>query len=365
MNFTTDYNEILDRVENFDPNDYSKSRNYIDGTVSYLSPYISRGLISTRTVFDALMSKNYPWYKVEKFIQELAWREYWQNCWVHNNNIDEDIKHDQTYVDNFKIPVSVRFAQTGIKAIDKAINSLKKDGYMHNHVRMYVASLCCNFGHSHWLKPAKWMFYHLYDGDWASNALSWQWVAGTNSSKKYVFNQENVNEFCHSKQSNTFIDVDYDELNRIDKPSPLEETDDLKLKTVLPNWTSPIIKKKKVNLFTYYNLDPQWNQSDDAENIMILEPRLFEEYPVSQNVLQFALDLSKNIPHIQYYCGNFEDLKKKHPSKEFHFKEHPTNKHFDGLQHERDWIFNVHRYYPSFFSFWKKCKATKGWKNRR
>ncbi len=365
MTFSTKYSDIISTLENYNPKHYAESRNYIDGTVSHLSPYISRGVISTRTVYEKLIANNYPWNHIEKFIQELAWREYWQNCWLHNVNIDDDIKHDQTDVDNFKIPYSIRFAQTGIRAIDNAIHSLKKEGYMHNHVRMYVASLCCNFGHSHWLKPAKWMYYHLYDGDWASNALSWQWVAGTNSSKKYVFNQENVNEFCHTNQTNTFIDMRYDDLFSISKPDKLEETDTLKLKTILPSWTSPIIKKKKVNLFTYYNLDPEWNQSSEYDNILILEPKLFEKYPVSENVLEFALSLSKNIPHIQLYCGNFEDLQRKHPSKEFHFKEHPTNNHFKGTQHNRDWIFNVHRYYPSFFAFWKKCKATKGWKNRR
>jgi deoxyribodipyrimidine photo-lyase len=364
MTFTTQYEAIIKKVKDYDPLEYSASRNYIDGHVSYLSPYISRGVISTRMVMNQILSRNYPWYKIEKFIQELSWRDYWQNCWLHIENIDEDIKQNQTEVYNFSIPKSVRFGRTGISAIDKGISDLKDDGYMHNHLRMYVASLCCNFGHSHWLAPAKWMFYHLYDGDWASNALSWQWVAGSNSGKKYVFNQENVNRYCHTDQHNTYLDIPYDTIENIDTPNKLEEIDELGLKTNLPDWKEPTLRKKKINLFTYYNLDPTWNQSDDSDNLLILEPNLFKKYPISDNVLNFTIELSKNIPNIKYYCGNFKDLQLKYPKREFHFKEHPTNNHFTGVKYDRDWMFNVHRYYSSFFSYWKKCKATREWNKK-
>ena len=96
-------------------------------------------------------------------------------------------------------------AKTGIQAIDKSIESLFETGYMHNHSRLYLATLTCNIGKSYWLHPAKWMYYHLLDGDWASNACSWQWVAGANSSKKYFANQENINKYTASKQLNPFM----------------------------------------------------------------------------------------------------------------------------------------------------------------
>ena len=52
------------------------------------------------------------------------------------------------------------------------------------------------------------MYYHLLDGDWASNALSWQWVAGSNANKKYYANQDNINKYFNSSQKQTFLDVD-------------------------------------------------------------------------------------------------------------------------------------------------------------
>ena len=111
-------------------------------------------------------------------------------------------------------------------------------------------------------------------------------------------------------------------------------------------------------------MDPEWHQNPDTDNVLLLEPSLFEKYPISDNVLDFTLQLAKNIKNINFFFGEFDELKNKYPNKEFHFKEHPTNQHFSGTMHERDWMFNVQRYYPSFFSFWKKCKATKGWKKK-
>ena len=58
----------------------------------------------------------------------------------------------------------------------------------------------------------KWMYYHLLDGDWASNSLSWQWVVGSNANKKYVFNQANLNKYSKTYQSATYIDSDYSNL---------------------------------------------------------------------------------------------------------------------------------------------------------
>ena len=67
----------------------------------------------------------------------------------------------------------------GIESIDFAINGLYEKGYLHNHSRMYIASIACNIGKAYWLTPSKWMYYHLLDGDIASNVGGWQWAAST------------------------------------------------------------------------------------------------------------------------------------------------------------------------------------------
>jgi deoxyribodipyrimidine photo-lyase len=77
---------------------------------------------------------------------------------------------------------------------------------------MYTAALACDMAQTHWLKPTQWMYYYLLDGDWASNALSWHWVAGTFSKKQYVANQENINKYTGTYQTNTYLDVSHDAL---------------------------------------------------------------------------------------------------------------------------------------------------------
>ena len=234
-NFPTDYQSIQNRIARINPVKYASTRNFIDGAVTYLSPYISRGIISVKQVMDTMLQRGYEPYKIEKFLQELAWREYFQRVWQHaGDGIWQDIKQQQPDVLHNQMIASIESATTGVDAIDDAVKHLYKTGYMHNHVRMYTASMACNMGKAHWLQPSKWMYYHLLDGDIASNNCSWQWVAAAFASKKYYFNQENVNKYTFSKQQNTFIDKSYEEINDMPIPDVLKSTSELFLQTKLP-----------------------------------------------------------------------------------------------------------------------------------
>lgn len=358
MNFPTDYPSILKRVEEIDPEKYGWSRNYIDGAVTRLSPYISRGVISTKTVFDSLMNRGYDPPRIQKFIQELAWRDYWQQVWISKGNaIDQDLKHEQPDVENHEIPERLIEAKTGIKAIDEAILDFYETGYLHNHIRMYVAAIACNMGKSHWLVPARWMYYHLLDADWASNALSWQWVAGANSNKKYVANQENINKYCHSQQHGTFLDIAYEDFATMTLPNELKSTTIPALKTPLPHQAEIQVDNTRPTLvYNIYNLDPIWKADLDANRILLLSPTHFAKYPVSQKVIDFIIGLSANIEGCQVAVSEFDELVENYDLGEVYFKEHPTNLDYQGTQDERDWMFSVKGYYPSFFAFWKKCK---------
>ena len=223
---------------------------------------------------------------------------------------------------------------------------------------MYIASITCNIGQSHWKIPAKWMYYHLLDADWASNALSWQWVAGTNSQKKYFANQDNINKYCFTNQKKTFIDVSYEDISRVETPEALKETSLVKLKTFLPK-QQPISFNKQTPtlLYNFYNIDPNWKKNIDANRILLLEPSIFSKYPIAQKTIDFMITLSKeNIPNIQLFIGEFNELQNNYNHQEIIFKEHPLNYNYDGIQESRDWMFSVKGYHSSFFSFWKKCK---------
>ena len=355
--FTVDYASILNKIEVINPVKYAHSRNYIDGQVNYLSPYISRGVVSTKQILTSLQGKGYSFEQLEPLIQQLCWRDYFQRI-AQVKDINTEIKQVQEQVKHHVIPLSILKAKTGIQAIDQSIETLFESGYMHNHSRLYLAALTCNIGKSHWLHPAKWMYYHLLDGDWASNACSWQWVAGANSSKKYYANQENINKYTASKQRNTYLDTSYEVLPEMEIPASLTTTEEFNFEITLPEGDSiQIIPDQPIFIYNYYNLDPLWHKDEPGNRILLLEPEFFQNYPISKKCMDFMLDLSKNIQGIQIYVGSFQAFSAEYKETSIYYKEHPLNIGYFGLQEERDWIANdVSGYYPSFFSYWKKVK---------
>ena len=355
--FQTDYKSILEKLDQIDPVNYGNSRNYIDGAVTRLSPYISRGVISTRQVLNAVLEKGHNISQISSFVRELCWRDYFQRV-AQVKDINRSIKHEQALILNNKIPTQIVQAATGIEGIDTAIEQLYQSGYMHNHCRMYTASLVCNIAKSHWHYPAQWMYYHLLDGDWASNACSWQWVAGANSNKKYYANQENINKYTHTNQVNTFLDHSYEIIESMDTPSSLAVTDKFVLELILPEPAAiQMDSSLPTFIYNYYNLDPLWHKDEPGNRILLLEPTFFTSYPVSTNCINFILALSKNIPGVQVYVGSFESLVETYSIKECFYKEHPFNSGYVGIKEERDWITDkVSGYFPSFFSYWKKVE---------
>ncbi len=358
MNFPASLAEIEKRIDAIEPLEYGRTRNFQYGAVTYLSPYISRGVISTKYVFDKIQERDLPWNEIEKLVQELAWRDYWQQVWIaKGDGINKDLKREQEGVTNHQIPVAIVNGTTGIEAVDTAIQKLKDTGYMHNHMRMYVASIACNIAGSHWLAPAKWMYSLLLDSDWASNALSWQWVAGANANKKYYANQENINKFFDSEQHGTFLDVGYDDFDHFKTPRVLRELVDFDCSFMLPILEDlNIDSSKKTLIYNYYNLDPNWHTHENVNRVLLLEPSFFESYPVTNKCIEFVLKLAAEIEGVQIFVGAYDELKAQLGGSEIIYKEHPTNLHYQGTEESRDWMSSVQGYYPSFFKFWNKAK---------
>lgn len=357
LKLTTDYKTILEKLDEVDPLKYGKTRNFVNGAVTYLSPYISRGVISTKQVLLHILAKGYKIQQIESFVKELCWRDYFQRVGQHKN-LNQDIKQAQDLVLNYEIPVEIVNANTGIIGIDNAIQKLYSTGYMHNHCRMYTASVVCNIAKSHWLRPAQWMYYHLLDGDWASNACSWQWVAGANSSKKYYANQENVNKYTNTNQTATFLDSLYEAIEQREVPETLVATQKLLFETTLPK--SELLQLDNnlpTFIYNYYNLDPLWHAEELGNRILLVEPEFFAAYPVNNNCIDFMLSLKNNIPNIQVFFGSFEALRNQYHLQNIYYKEHPLNIDYTGTEETRDWITDkVTGYYPSFFSYWKKVE---------
>ncbi len=352
--FPTDYSQIIAKLDGIDPIAYAQTRNYTNGAVNYLSPYVSRGVISTKQILQHVLDKGYNFNQTEPFAKQLAWRDYFQRIW-QEKNINLPIKNSLERANTLGIPKAVVHAQTDLLAIDQAINDLYQTGYMHNHNRLYVASLVCNIAQFDWLLPAKWMYYHLLDGDWASNACSWQWVAGLNSSKKYYANYENISKYTNTPLLDNYLNQSYESLASMARPQTLQKTELISLKTTLPTKKAIVVDNNLPTfIYNYYNLDTQWHKNEQANRILLIEPEIFEAYPISEKCFQFFLELSANIPAIQVYVGAFDQLIREYNPSKVYFKEHPLNRHYTGVQEPRTWLSEqVVGYYPSFFAYWK------------
>lgn len=398
------YAALLDQVKAYNPSNYHTTRNYTHGAVTAWSPYISRGFLSPVLVMEELKSK-YSKQAWLGFMQQMAWREYFQRVWQNKGDlILEDLKSNQTDVILKNLPIPIKEARTGIQAIDDAIIRFYKNGYLHNHQRMYISMLHSNIFKAAWLPGAQWMYAHLLDHDPAANFLSWQWVAGTFSSKKYVANQDNINKYTNTKQTNTFLDTEYESLPnvifdnagylkanltaawKLSETKPLDQSFELDTIQIVNKLISknefPIFDLGRLDIalpfciYNSFNLDPLWHEGEKVNRILLIEPSHYSKFPVAENVMQFILDLGiSNIPDLQIFVGSFEELKslidksavEKMGSNEnaiikikkpvIYFKEHPSTIHYKGIQEERYWLFpEIIGYYPSFFGYWKKCE---------
>ena len=365
--FPTHYETILSKINTIHPEKYAKTRNFLNGDITYLSPYISRGVISTKQVMDLVFKNGFNFFQSEKLIQELAWREYYQRVWqVKKQQIWDDLKQAQPDVSHHEILASLINRTTGIQVIDEQISQLYELGYIHNHIRMYIASIACNIGKAHWKIPAKWLYFHLLDGDIASNNCSWQWVASSFSSKKYYCNQENINKYTLTHQTGSFLDNTYEEIASMQVPDSLKSTATLEIQTILPDTKRPTLDLSVPTLiYNSYNLDPSWRSHENVNRILVLEPSHFAANPISTNVLNFILELSKNISEIQIFVGEITEISTLYSetgmdiNKAIISKEHPAFDYYPGIRDQRDWMFPaVSGYYPSFFKFWQKCQQS-------
>jgi len=232
MDFPPTRQAALARIDAVLPEGYARSRNAIEGAVTYLSPYITHGLVSLPEVLAGVTARH-PLDVQHKFVFELGWREYFRHVWGHRgmgimDSLHEGVLPDARYAS--QLPTDIREAVTGVPVIDRAVRSLYATGYLHNHARMWLASYVVHLRKVHWRVAADWLYGHLLDGDLASNHLSWQWVAGTGSRKPYLFNADNVARYAPAAwhSSGSVIDRSYEALDAIARqvPTPVRAGDD-------------------------------------------------------------------------------------------------------------------------------------------
>jgi len=202
--------KLNDFVEN-NLSEYSKLRNFDFGpdnrsNISCLSPYITHGIINELEIIEKSLKK-FSFLKNEKFIQEVLWRVYWKgwlelrpNVWsdylVELNNLRNEFKTNQNYLNAIE-------GKTELECFNQWVNELKENNYLHNHTRMWFASIWIFTLELPWQLGAEFFMKLLYDGDTASNTLGWRWVAGVQTQgKHYLASEWNINKFTNNRFQN-------------------------------------------------------------------------------------------------------------------------------------------------------------------
>ncbi len=214
MIFEASRAKALNQLNNFVENnlgEYSKLRNFDFGpenrtNISCLSPYITHGIINEQEIIQKALSK-FSFSKNEKFIQEVLWRTYWKgwlelrpNVWTDYlaelNQIKNEFQDNQDYL-------SAIDGKTDIECFNAWVNELKDNNYLHNHTRMWFASIWIFTLELPWQLGAELFMQHLYDGDAASNTLGWRWVAGVQTQgKHYLASEWNIKKFTNNRFQN-------------------------------------------------------------------------------------------------------------------------------------------------------------------
>ncbi len=208
--FTPTRQAALAQLEAFLPaaGRYGAERNFVrpgHGNVSRLSPWLQKRLIREEEVVAAVRAR-WSFEAVEKFVQEVHWRTYWKG-WLEQR--PEAWSRWQAAVPRRRDGLAgerradweaAREGRTGIDGFDDWARELVATGYLHNHARMWFASIWVFTLRLPWELGADFFHAHLLDGDVASNTLSWRWVAGLQTAgKTYLARADNIARYTEGR----------------------------------------------------------------------------------------------------------------------------------------------------------------------
>ncbi len=280
--------EALQNLEyyiNKEITNYCSKRNFDFGpnnrkNVSCLSPYISHRLITEFEVVKKVLSK-FPYRKVEKYIQEIFWRVYWKGWLELRPRVWSDFIEDLKALnedDNYKKAVN---GKTQIQCFNDWVNELKENNYLHNHTRMWFASIWIFNLNLPWQKGAEFFMKHLFDGDAASNTLSWRWVAGLQTKGKHYLAQAwNINKFTNNKYQNIKLQ---------ENVLPLKDKREYKLSPINLNYED----SSNENLLVFENeLNLENRKLKNYKNIyLILLTNEVRKIKLEKKVLDFKMQI--------------------------------------------------------------------------
>ena len=297
MNIEPDYNTGISKLDYFIENNlknYSRDRNYDFGpdsrnNISLLSPYISHRSLFEYDVVKKCLEK-YEFDQIEKFIQEIFWRVYWKGWLELRPEVWTDFCESYQSIEQSKFYQKAVEGNTGIRCFDEWVLELKENNYLHNHTRMWFASIWIFSLKLPWQLGAAFFMEHLYDGDPASNTLSWRWVAGIQTKgKHYLARSSNISKFTNQRFQYTQLTTDAEPIFE-DKNYELKRLDHKNSET------------RHENLIIFdSNLNAQ-ELSDLSERYKTIFFVLIDNYSrkikLSHRVMSFKASLIKNISEL-------------------------------------------------------------------
>ena len=210
---------------------YRQHRNHDLGpqdrsNVSVLSPYVTHRLLTERELVERAVAEH-GGGTPEKFVQEVFWRTYWHgwlemrpHIWSsYTERRDAALERVEGNGGMMRDYRAAMNGETGIEGFDDWAVEIRDTGYLHNHARMWFASIWVHTLRLDWALGSDFFYRHLIDGDPASNTLSWRWVAGLQTrGKAYAATQSNIARFTNGRFNPRGLN---------ENPVPLEEDEDL------------------------------------------------------------------------------------------------------------------------------------------
>ena len=297
MNIEPDYKTGISKLNYFIENNlqnYSRDRNYDFGpdnrnNISLLSPYISHRTLFEYDIVKSCLKK-YKVDQVEKFIQEIFWRVYWKGWLELRPEVWTDFCDSYLSIEQSKFYKKALDGNTGIRCFDEWVNELKEYNYLHNHSRMWFASIWIFTLKLPWQLGAAFFMEHLYDGDPASNTLSWRWVAGIQTrGKHYLARSSNISKFTNQRFQYTQLTTDAE---------PIFEDKNFELKRL--DYKNSETKHENLIIFES-NLNTQ-ELSDLSEKYKTIYFVLIDNHSrkikLSHKVMSFKASLVKNVSEL-------------------------------------------------------------------
>ena len=313
--------------------DYGSLRNYDYGPqkinyVSKISPFIShRVLFEYQLIKDIKL--NYEGNQVNKFIEEVYWRIYWKGvlenkpC-IWENFINREI--DNHNLNDYKMAVK---GETNIPYFNSWVKELKTYNYLHNHTRMWFASTWIFTLGLPWELGARFFFKYLYDGDAASNLLSWRWVGGLQTKgKRYLFSPQNLKKFsngrfCVNNISNQDISLEDD--FEVVFSNDIYQSNMQKSSNNLIMFENDLHENSLKNIISRYqkvyliDLDKKHRQIEIADSVAQFKQKLIKEFSYKYSNIEIisSLELKNKLKGISsldliYPCigDNYDFIKR-------------------------------------------------------